>query len=300
MSDAFSSSSPTGGGGPPQAVEGAPALPPLHPATQGPPPLAGEDLPVRLYDTWLRHDRFAPVPHGFTYRLLLLAIDLGAPAPKGWLFGRNRRALLSLRDADHLDGSGRRLESQVVELMAEHGLAHDGGRILLLCQPRLLGHVFNPISTYYVHRRDGTLQAVLYEVNNTFGERHSYLFPVDAGAGEALRHGCDKVFHVSPFMALDLSYDFRVTAPAGAVRLDIDVRRGEQPMLTARLTGRARRFTAGQVLRLLAAGRLFPLKVLGAIHWEAIRLWRKRVGFWKAPAPPEAPVTLAGPMVDAR
>ena len=164
----------------------------------------------------------------------------------------------------------------------------------------LIGLKTWPSSTYYVHRRDGTLQAVLYEVNNTFGERHSYLFPVDAGAGEALRHGCDKVFHVSPFMALDLSYDFRVTAPAGAVRLDIDVRRGEQPMLTARLTGRARPFTAGQVLRLLAAGRLFPLKVLGAIHWEAIRLWRKRVGFWKAPAPPEAPVTLAGPMVDAR
>ncbi|MDO9487457.1 MAG: DUF1365 family protein, partial [Sphingomonadaceae bacterium] len=123
---------------------------------------------VRLYDTWLRHDRFAPTPHGFTYRLLLLAIDLGAPAPHGWLFGRNRRALLSLRDADHLDGSGRPLEAQVAEMMAEHGLAHDGGRILLLCQPRLLGHVFNPISTYYVHRRDGSLQAMLYEVNNTF------------------------------------------------------------------------------------------------------------------------------------
>ncbi len=111
---------------------------------------------VRLYDTWLRHDRFAPTPHGFTYRLLLLAIDLGAPAPRSWLFGRNRRALLSFRDADHLDGSGRPLEEQVAEMMAEHGLAHDGGRIVLLCQPRLLGHVFNPISTYYVHRRDGS------------------------------------------------------------------------------------------------------------------------------------------------
>lgn len=254
---------------------------------------------VRLYDTWLRHDRFAPTPHGFTYRLLLLAIDLGAPAPRGWLFGRNRRALLSLRDADHLDGSGRPLQDQVAELMADHGLAHDGGRITLLCQPRLLGHVFNPISTYYVHRRDGALQAVLYEVNNTFSERHSYLFPVQGEAGEILRHGCEKVFHVSPFMALDLSYDFRVTAPAAAMRLDIDVRRGEQPMLTARMTGRERPFTAATVLRLLAAGRLFPLKVLGAIHWEAIRLWKKRVGFWKAPTPPQTPVTLGGPMVDA-
>lgn len=254
---------------------------------------------VRLYDTWLRHDRFAPTPHGFTYRLLLLAIDLGAPAPRSWLFGRNRRALLSFRDADHLDGSGRPLEEQVAEMMAEHGLAHDGGRIVLLCQPRLLGHVFNPISTYYVHRRDGSLQAMLYEVNNTFGERHSYLFPVEPGVPEVLRHGCEKVFHVSPFMALDLSYDFRVTAPAGAVRLDIDVRRGEQPMLAARMTGKARPFTARSVLRLLAAGRLFPLKVLAAIHWQAIGLWRKRVGFWHAPTPPAKGVTLAGPMVDA-
>lgn len=254
---------------------------------------------VRLYDTWLRHDRFAPTPHGFSYRLLLLAIDLGASGNGNWLFGRNRRALLSLRDADHLDGSGRPLERQVAEIMAEHGLAHDGGRITLLCQPRLLGHVFNPISTYYIHRRDGSLQAILYEVNNTFGERHSYLFPVEAGAGETLRHGCDKVFHVSPFMSLDLAYDFRVTRPEGAVRLDIDVRRGEQPMLTARMAGKARPFTAGNVLRLLAAGRLFPLKVLGAIHWEAIRLFRKRVGFWRAPVPPERGVTLAGPMADA-
>lgn len=248
---------------------------------------------IRLYDTWLRHDRFAPTPHGFSYRLLLLAIDLGEARANNWLFGRNRRALLTLHDRDHLDGSGRPLETQVVEMMAEHGLTHDGGRITLLCQPRVLGHVFNPISAYYVHRRDGSLAAVLYEVNNTFGERHSYLFPVEAGAGETLRHGCNKVFHVSPFMPLDLSYDFRVMAPAGAVRLDIDVRRGDQPMLTARMTGKARPFTAASVLRLLLAGRLFPLKVLGAIHWEAIRLWRKRVGFFRAPTPPEQPVTLA-------
>lgn len=248
---------------------------------------------VRLYDTWLRHDRFAPTPHGFSYRLLLLALDLGQVAGGNWLFGRNRPALLSLWDKDHLDGSGAPLEEQVAAIMAANGLAHDGGRITLLCQPRVLGHVFNPISTYYVHRQDGSLSAVLYEVNNTFGERHSYLFPVEAGAGEVLRHGCDKVFHVSPFMSLDLAYDFRVTAPAGAFRLDIDIRRGEAPMLTARMTGKARPFNAGSVLKLLAAGRLFPLKVLGAIHWEAIHLWRKRVGFWRQPEAPAAPVTLA-------
>ncbi len=247
---------------------------------------------VRLYDTWLRHDRFAPTPHGFSYRLLLLAIDLGATGAGNWLFGRNRRALLSLRDRDHLDGSGRPLEAQVAEMLAAHGIEHDGGRILLLCQPRLLGHVFNPISVYYVHRRDGSLSAVLYEVNNTFGERHSYLFPVKHMENETLRHGCEKVFHVSPFMSLDLAYDFRVTAPKGAVRLDIDVRQGEMPMLTARLAGKERPFTASAVLRLLAAGRLFPLKVLGAIHWEAIHLFRKRVGFWRAPTPPAQPVTM--------
>lgn len=248
---------------------------------------------IRLYDAWLRHDRHAPTPHGFSYRLLLLALDLGEVAGGNWLFGRNRRALLSLWDKDHLDGSGQPLETQVAEIMAAHGLAHDGGRITLLCQPRLLGHVFNPISAYYVHRRDGSLQAILYEVNNTFGERHSYLFPVESGAGPVLRHGCDKVFHVSPFMALDLTYEFRVTVPAAVVRLDIDVRRGDQPMLTARMTGKARPFAAATVLKLLLAGRLFPLKVLGAIHWEAIRLWRKRVGFWHAPEPPAQAVTLA-------
>lgn len=250
-------------------------------------------LPVRLYDAWLRHDRFAPTPHGFSYQLLLLAVDLeAAPSGGNWLFGRNRRALLSLWDKDHLDGSERPLQQQVVEKLAAHGLEHDGGKITLLCQPRVLGHVFNPISVYYVHRRDGALRAVLYEVNNTFGQRHSYLAPVEGANGAMLRHGSDKVFHVSPFMPIDLAYDFRVTAPNGAVRLEIDLTRGETPMLTARMTGKSRPFTAGQVLKLLFAGRLFPLKVLGAIHWEAIRLWRKRVGFWRSPPMPAEPVTL--------
>jgi DUF1365 family protein len=298
MSDGAFSSSPTRGGGP-RSGGGVSAADAPSTAYGDPPPRSGEDWAVRLYDTWLRHDRFAPAAHGFAYRLLLLAVDLGAPTPRGRLFGRNRAALLSLHDRDHLDGSGRPLAEQVAEMLAAHGLAYDGGRIVLLCQPRLLGHVFNPISSYYVHRRDGTLQAMLYEVNNTFGERHTYLFPVAPDAGEVLRHGCDKVFHVSPFMALDLAYDFTVTRPADSVRLDIDVRRGAEPMLAARMVGRARPFTAGAVLRLLAAGRLFPLKVLGAIHWEAVRLWRKRVGFWRAPPPPAEAVTLAGPMVDA-
>ncbi len=248
---------------------------------------------IRLYDAWLRHDRHAPTPHDFSYRLLLVATDLAQAPSGGWLFGRNRRALLSLWDEDHLDGSGRPLADQVAKIMAAHGIVHDGGRIILLCQPRLFGHVFNPISAYYIHRRDGSLAAILYEVNNTFGERHSYLFPVEAGAPAVLRHGCDKVFHVSPFMALDLAYEFRVTVPAAVVRLDIDVRRGDQPMLTARMTGKSRPLAAATVLKLLLAGRLFPLKVLGAIHWEAIRLWRKRVGFWRAPEPPTEPVTLA-------
>lgn len=248
---------------------------------------------VRLYDAWLRHDRHAPSLHGFSYRLLFVALDLGEVADGNWLFGRNRRALLSLWDRDHLDGSGRPLQDQVGEIMAAHGLSYDGGRITLLCQPRLLGHVFNPISAYYVHRHDGPLAAILYEVNNTFGERHSYLFPVYAGAGPVLRHACDKVFHVSPFMALDLAYEFRVTVPAAVVRLDIHVRRDHQPMLSARMAGKARPFAPATVLKLLLAGRLFPLKVLGAIHWEAIRLWRKRVGFWHAPEPPAEPVTLA-------
>jgi uncharacterized protein len=251
---------------------------------------------VRLYDAWLRHDRFAPARHGFTYRLLLLAVDLDA-AGGNWLFGRNRPALLSLCDKDHLDGTGRPLSAQVIETLAAHGLEHDGGKIVLLCQPRVLGHVFNPISLYYVHARDGSLRAVLYEVNNTFGQRHSYLAPVEGPNGAMLRHRGDKAFHVSPFMPLDLAYSFRTAAPNGAVRLEIDLHRGEEPMLTARMTGKSRPFTPGQVLSLLLAGRLFPLKVLGAIHWEAIRLWRKRVGFWRSPPIPENPTTLVTPHV---
>jgi DUF1365 family protein len=114
---------------------------------------------------------------------------------------RNRFNLVSFHDRDHLDGSEPSLRPQIEAAMAAAGLVPDGGPIRLLCMPRVFGHVFNPISVFFCHRRDESLAAMLYEVNNTFGERPSYLIPVDAGGGKTIRQSCKKAFYVSPSCA---------------------------------------------------------------------------------------------------
>lgn len=248
-----------------------------------------------LYLGSVVHARTRPVRHRLRYRMLNLLLDLDELpelSARHRLFGHNRAALFSFHDSDHGDGGPRPLGEQVGAALSRAGLDPAGGRILVLCMPRVLGMVFNPITVYFCHAADGRLQAMLYEVNNTFGQRHSYLIPVENTDESLIRQGCDKNFYVSPFMEMALSYRFRVVPPGATLSLGIEVTDRAGPLLFAAFTGRRRAISDGALLRAFVAHPLLAARVLGGIHWEALKLWRKGLGLHPRPRPPAEPITV--------
>ncbi|HWA60382.1 MAG TPA: DUF1365 domain-containing protein [Caulobacteraceae bacterium] len=251
-----------------------------------------------LYEGTVVHQRLEPRRHRLSYRLFQLLVDLDAldaPGARLRFFAHNRPALLSLYDRDHLSGDAAPLRPQVEALLAGAGVAFDGGPIRLMCLPRVLGYVFNPLSLYYCHSRDGALAAVVLEVNNTFGERHVYVLAAPAGGGDrVVRLGCAKAFFVSPFLGLDMTYDFRLAVPADRVATAI-VARGPDgtPVLSAAFEGARRTLDDRAIASAMLRHPLVTLKVIAAIHWEAAKLFAKGVGLRAKPAPGSA-VTVIG------
>jgi uncharacterized protein len=245
----------------------------------------GVTLASALYVGSVFHHRLRPRAHRFRYRLYWLLIDLDElPRLNALrLFGHNRRALFALHDRDHGDGSATPLRAQVERLLAQAGIAPPGGPIRLLTTPRTLGFAFNPLSVYYCHAPDGALAAIVYEVHNTFGERHSYALPVRV-ADEA-RQGCAKAFFVSPFLPMGLSYAFHLAPPAERLTLSIRVSDPEGAVLRAALAGERRELTDAALWRAGLAIPAIGIKTMAAIHWEAARLWVKGVRFLGRPAP---------------
>lgn len=247
-----------------------------------------------LYRGWVTHARFRPRAHRLRYRLFMTLLDLDElPAldSRLRLFGHNRRGLFSFHDKDHLSGTGD-LKAEVLAALGQAGITLDGGRVQLLCMPRVLGFVFNPISVYFCRTADGAVAAMLYEVNNTFGGRHSYLIPVRDGADGAIRQACDKGFHVSPFMDMAMRYRFEVDPPSGEVGLSVDGDDAEGPVIAARFVGRRRELTDRQVLSAFLAHPLLALSVLAAIHWEAVKLLVKGLRLKPGAPTPSNPVTV--------
>ncbi len=253
-----------------------------------------------LYTGQVMHRRLRPRKHRLRYRIFSLLLDLDeidAEAARLRLFSRGAFNLFSFYDRDHGDGSGASLRAQVETHLAQAGISA-GGAIRLLAMPRILGFGFNPISVYFCHRPGGALAAILYEVHNTFGERHSYLFPVGQagaegpGADGILRHGCAKAFHVSPFMGMDMDYAFRVMPPGE--RLSIAITGGDAagPIITALHTAERQPLTDGALGRIFITHPLLTAKVVGGIVWEAAKLWIKRVPVFDHPAPPRHAVTF--------
>jgi DUF1365 family protein len=249
-----------------------------------------------LYTGAVVHARLRPVRHRLRYRMLNILLDLDELPTldrRLSLFGYNRRALFSFHDADHGDGSATPLRDQVAALLRGARLDPDGGRIRVMCMPRILGMVFNPITVYFCHAANGALQAMIYEVNNTFGQRHSYLIPVEGIVGGALRQRCEKRFYVSPFMDMDLTYAFRLTLPGESMSLAVEAQDAAGPLLFAAFTGRRRALTDGRMLTAFLAHPLLAARVLGGIHWEALKLWRKGMRLRPRPEAPPVPVTIS-------
>ncbi|MBE9607204.1 DUF1365 family protein [Acetobacteraceae bacterium H6797] len=251
-----------------------------------------------LYAGTVVHQRLKPLRHRLRYRMLMLLLDLDemeALSRRLRFLSMGRFNLFGFSQRDHLDGSGTTLRAQVEAAMARAGLACDGGAIRLLCMPSVLGKVFNPLSIFFCHAADGRLRAVLYEVNNTFGQRHSYLIPAEATDGRVIRQQCAKRFYVSPFMEMEMTYHFRLSLPERRTAIAIDVRRGDESVLTACFAGERQALTDGALLRAFLRFPLMAGQVLAGIHWEALKLWIKGMRIRPRPLPPREAVSIAHP-----
>ena len=243
-----------------------------------------------LYIGRVAHRRLRPAKHALSYRVFDLLLDLDeidALSARLRFFSRGRFNLLAFHDRDHGDGSATPLRVQIEALAARAGVAIGGGRIALLCMPRVLGHVFNPLSIYFCHDAEGRLACLVHEVSNTFGERHSYVVPVaEPGPDGLVRQSVPKRFYVSPFLDMDMTYDFSIRPPGERVGVSIQTRDQEGIVLTASFTGEARPMTDAVLLRALATHPLLTLKVVAGIHWEALRLWLKGLKLRTRPLAP--------------
>ena len=248
-----------------------------------------------LYAGVVSHTRLRPRRHALAYPIFMLLTDLDElPAlhRRLKLFSLGRFNLIGFNTRRHGDGSDTPLKTQVEAQLASAGIPH-GGPIRLLAMPRILGGGFNPLSVYFCHRPDGALSAILYEVSNTFGERHSYLIPAEPGP--ILRQACDKEFYVSPFMDMDLRYAFRVRPPGEAVQVLIDVDDAEGRLLSTGFVAERRELTDGSLLRAWLTHPMMTLGVLPAIHWEALKIWLKGEKVRDRPTKPAWAVTVVTP-----
>jgi uncharacterized protein len=246
-----------------------------------------------LYPARVMHRRLVAPLYRFVYRVFYVLVDidrLDELAEGLRFFSRNRFNLLSLHDRDHGDGRG--LRAWAERILRTGGVELGGGRIRLLCMPRVLGMSFNPISLWYCEHRDGGLRAVIVEVNNTFGEKHSYLL---ASAGAPLAYSQpyekDKCFHVSPLFDMVGRYRFTLDEPGERLRVLIHETRLGTPILDAALAGERRMLDDGSIVRQVLALPLQMLKVIAAIHWQALKIWLRGASFHRAPAPPAREVT---------
>jgi uncharacterized protein len=247
-----------------------------------------------LYVGSVMHRRLHPQAHHFRYRAFWFLLDLdeldGLSATTR-LFSYNRPNLFSLYDTDHGDGSATPLRLQVERQLREAGVDPALGRIDLLCMPRTLGYAFNPISIYFCHRADGALVALVYEVHNTFGERHSYVIGVRS-RGRTLHQQCRKALYVSPFMDMNLRYEFRVAVPDQRIAVGISASTPNEPILSAVLRGTRQPLNDRALIGVFMRIPAITVKVIAAIHLEAMRLWLKGLRPRRRPAPPSRMTTV--------
>lgn len=249
------------------------------------------ELASCLYQGEVVHRRMTPLHHELRYRVVNLFADIDELPQLGRrlkLFSYNAFNLFSIDDHGHGRGDGTPLRDHVWTFARQVETRAPITRIFMFCYPRLLGMVFNPITVYYCLDRQDQLQATLYEVNNTFGERHTYALAYDGPSGQA----CDKLFYVSPFNDVSGRYEFRAEAPGGKLKLAITLMRDEKPCLSAWFSGSRLELSDGALLRAALAVPVQPLKVYGGIHLEAARLWLKGLALQQRPEPPSAPVSI--------
>ncbi len=250
----------------------------------------------RLYTGDVVHKRLRPRVHALRYRVfsMLLDVDRIDEVAAGLrFFSRNCFNLLSFYDRDHGLGDGTSVADQARSVLAKAGISCQGGRILLLAYPRVFGYVFNPLSVYYAFDAAGQLAALIYEVNNTFGQRTSYVVRAGAPDGRVFAHAARKQMSVSPFAEQSGRYSFRVTVPGDTLLLAVLLRDTEGPLIKTHFKAEARPLSDGVIARLLLGLPVMTVKVMAAIHYEAAKLWWKGVPLAKWQRSPAYSVSTA-------
>lgn len=232
-----------------------------------------------IYEGTVVHKRLTPQQHAFAYRVFTLCLDVDEIDRIDRdlrLFSRGKLNLVGIRDTDLGEPGLDYVSAKARRLLDRCGLGCFGSRIELVCYPRLLGFVFNPLSVYFCRDAANRLGAVIYEVSNTFGERKSYVIPA-AGDDQTITQTCAKEMYVSPFTSATGSYGFHCTTPSDRIVIGVNFRESGRPVLKTHFRGDRRPLTDRMIVQLLARYPLMTLKVLGAINFEAARLWSKGI-----------------------
>ncbi len=246
-------------------------------------------------ETW--HKRFGPRPHEFRYRLFQILVDVDrldeAFAGLKWM-QLGAKGVMSFDPRDHGDRKNPQLRPWVGVTLAQAGVQATAATIQLLCFPRVLGLVFNPLSVFFIHAADGRLEAVIYEVNNTFGQTHAYVIPATGAARETQRAA--KALYVSPFYKVEGEYRFDVSAPGETLDLRIVKAVAGKPDFVATQTATREVLTDQRLIALFWSIPLLTVKVVAAIHWEALRLLLKGAPFGARPPGPKSGESVGEPL----
>ena len=235
-----------------------------------------------IYNGTVIHKRFKPKIHFFKYKvfsLLLDLSDLNRLDKDISFFSYNTFNLISFFDKDHGERDGSSLFEWVKKNLLENNINSENIKIKLLCYPRIFGYVFNPLSVFFIYDNKENLISILYEVKNTFGEQHTYIFKVENN--NLLQHNCSKKFHVSPFIEMNCNYFFKILKPAEKISVIIDQYQLDDKILFASQDGRRVDFNSKELLKSYIKHPLMTFKIISAIHFEAFKLWAKGIRFVK-------------------
>tara|TARA_Y100000590_G_scaffold355116_1_gene408733 strand:- start:475 stop:1242 length:768 start_codon:yes stop_codon:yes gene_type:complete len=232
-----------------------------------------------IYSGNVIHKRFKPKKHFFRYKVFSLLIDLSELnhlEKELKIFSYNKFNILSFYDIDHGPRDGSSLILWVKENLAKNNINTDQITIKLLCYPRIWGYVFNPLSVFFIYDKNSNLISILYEVKNTFDEQHTYIFKIEKN-NKLFEHSCKKKFHVSPFIEIDCTYFFKILKPENKLSIVINQNDNEGKLLYASQDGEKKDLNSKNLVISYLSHPLMSFKVIGAIHFEALKLWLKGV-----------------------